>query len=274
MKKILNFIRSNSLQLVQIFMICLVFIFIYHINLKIIFEDYLNTTILSPDNFWIILSLKQSRIVVALIVSICILLYFRKNNKECCMNEKNYYHNYWYAWYWFCSNILGIKKCNLIRVPIFLQFKLVSNKTFDEFIFDDNDFPKVENERESETLIFNKDKKGKEINLILEDTYKLNVSQLPLEKKNLYTIKISRNFNNDVSRHFSLKFIDSISKAVVNLKDVERVNIFATTNPKNTYYIANKVFLLGDRGNISHLYVYQQESFGDRNFERDGYKIY
>ena len=59
-----------------------------------------------------------------------------------------------------------------------------------------------------------------------------------------------------------------------HLPDSVTVNIFATTNPVNTRYIAQNTFQLANRDNIECLYVYQQSSVGNRNFESKGHKIY
>ncbi len=40
-------------------------------------------------------------------------------------NRGNYYKQYRYGWYRICSKILGYSECNLIQVPIYMQFKLV-----------------------------------------------------------------------------------------------------------------------------------------------------
>ena len=52
------------------------------------------------------------------------------------------------------------------------------------------------------------------------------------------------------------------------------MNVFASTNPMNTKNIAKRVFALGDRGNIDHLYVFQQSKSGERIFMPQGHKIY
>jgi aspartokinase len=96
---------------------------------------------------------------------------------------------------------------------------------------------------------------------------------LPKNKRSLETIKISRN-NNDNSRHFSQQYIDAVINCVASLKNNTSVNVYATTNPMNTKYIAKRAFGSGDRGNVDHLYVFQQSKNGNRNFEMQGRKIY
>jgi len=108
----------------------------------------------------------------------------------------------------------------------------------------------------------------------LEDTYAIEVRQIPKSKQGYRTIKISRNSGADNSRHFSQKYIEAIIKCVRGLKGNVSVNVYATTNPMNTNHIARRVFGLGARGNVEHLYVFQQRKDGRRRFEEKGRKIF
>ena len=192
------------------------------------------------------------------------------------MNNSNVYHDYPFFWYWFCARILGIKKCNLILVPIYMQFKLVIEDIFDEYPLDEDDFPVIKDEADSdvEEINMDMDMELSEMNLILEDTYVIESRQIPFSKKDLPTIKISRNINNNHTRHFSPKFIQKISEEIRKLPQINRINIYATTNPMNTLRIIRTTFKMADRGNIDHIFVYQQKNKGIRVFCEKGYKIY
>lgn len=98
--------------------------------------------------------------------------------------------------------------------------------------------------------------------------------QIPKRKSNNYTIKISRNNGCDNVRHFSENFVDTTMNVVRGLKKCKKVNVFAITNPMNTYHIAKRVFVMGDRGNIKELYVFQQNESGIRCFEEKGNRIF
>ena len=109
----------------------------------------------------------------SMLMCIGVLGFIRKYNSSFIMNQGNIYHKYPYWWYWFASRILGIKKCNLILVPIYLQYKLVINNVFQEYPYDEKSFPmsssdciKVTRNPDEEI-----DSNIPEINLILEDTY-------------------------------------------------------------------------------------------------------
>ena len=190
------------------------------------------------------------------------------------MNNDNVYHNYPYVWYWFCAKVLGIKKCNLILVPIYMQFKLVIENIFKDYPLDEADFPAIEDEPECIVKKKNMRADLSEINLILEDTYVIESNQIPFRKKTLPTIKISRNIGNSHTRHFSPKFVNAVSEEIRKLPQVYIVNIYATTNPMNTVRIIRSTFKMADRGNIQHVFVYQQKRSGIRRFDGKGHKIY
>ena len=68
--------------------------------------------------------------------------------------------------------------------------------------------------------------------------------------------------------------MEKIISTVKGLENTSVVNVYATTNPLHTKYIAERVFKSGGRGDIRKLYVYQQNRNGDRNFEDRGHRIY
>lgn len=107
------------------------------------------------------------------------------------------------------------------------------------------------------------------------DTYPINPCQLPIEKQDLKTIKVSRNDGSSV-RHRSQIFIDCVAEKIREYQMIPVLNIYATTNPMNTKMLAHKVFTQGDRdrGNIKHLYVFQQEREGPRSYEKKGHKLF
>lgn len=95
------------------------------------------------------------------------------------MNRMRVYHDYSYTWYWVCAKILGITSCDLVLVPIYMQFKLVIRATFSEYPLDGTEYPVAENESESKVSELNHKKTKGEINLVLEDTYIIEERQLP-----------------------------------------------------------------------------------------------
>lgn len=275
LKKCISFVKDNFFIIAEI----IVFIIIaYGLSLvpNTLVEKFSEPTGFADIFFSIIVSC-YGKIGIWLIVSAMIYGKMRKFNADLVMNKGNRYHCSCYCWYWFCSHILGIKKCNLILVPIYLQFKLVINDVFEEYPFDEKRFPTLSQDTVTveELVPAATGVNDSEINLVLEDTYPIEINQIPERKRNLFTIKISRNRPDNIGqRYYSTQFIETVQSIVRHLPDSVTVNIFATTNPVNTRYIAQNTFQLANRGNIECLYVYQQSSVGNRNFESRGHKIY
>lgn len=273
-------IKANFRQVGEIIALVIVVLGVYILDISSLFKNYLMEYELKPElgNIILYYLLNIGNIGLSIVLFWGLLKFFREINKEFIMNNSNVYHDYPFFWYWFCARILGIKKCNLILVPIYMQFKLVIEDIFDEYPLDEDDFPVIKDEADSEVkkikIKINVDMELSEMNLILEDTYVIESRQIPFSKKDLPTIKISRNINNNHTRHFSPKFIQKISEEIRKLPQINRINIYATTNPMNTLRIIRTTFKMADRGNIDHIFVYQQENKGIRVFREKGYKIY
>lgn len=234
-KKLVDNIKDNSRQIVELILIAVVAIIPYWYNLNEMFAEYLKKEILSPDNFWIYTAISKGRWVASVIFVSILLWRIRKHNKDYMMNGMHVYHDYWYGWYWISAKILGIEKCNLILVPIHMQYKLAIRGVFKEIPLNESEFPILESTCQIEK--YNMEIKCKEVNLILEDTYCIDTKQLPREKQKYPTIKIRRNMGSN-GRHFSQSYIECIIDTVRKLKNSSIVNIYATTNPMNTLHIA------------------------------------
>ncbi len=274
MKKAYSFVKSNIRQLLEIIILIISIIIPFVVDLQNLFREYLKDNSLSPDNLIYHITISRGGYIASVILLITALHVIWKINANYIMNSKRVYHKYWYEWYWFCAKILRIKKCDLVLVPIYLQFKLVIKGTFVEYPLNNEDYPILDNEPECIIAKHNIDEGLQEINLILEDTYVIEDDQIPMPKRKLFTIKISRNNGEDVGRHYSEKLIEATINQVRKLNKVPVMNVFASTNPLNTKNIAKRVFALGDRGNVEHLYVFQQEEDGKRLFNPKGHQIY
>lgn len=226
------------------------------------------------DNAKYYFLLKVGNWGIGIIVMLFVLSQIRKTNKEKLFNTKNVYHDYPYIWYWICAKILGYVKCNLKRVPIYLQFKLVLEDTFSEYdVGTEDDYPKIENE-EIEIHKKNWNVDSHEINLVLSDTYPIKKNQLPAAKSILPTLVVIRKRPNK-SRYYSPQFVSKIVDEVRNLPRTETsVNIFATTNPKHTRQIVENAFKMAERGNVKKLVVFPQSNKGMRRFKRKGKIMY
>jgi len=213
--------------------------------------------------------------VLGLVLCVLYFVKIRKCNKKKIFNKGDIYHRHSYFWFFFCSKILGYEQCNLVLVPIYLQFKLVIRDTFDKYIVDGNFLPKEDNRNISVvTIKDNIDSESNdlnEVNLILEDTYEISLKQIPKNKQSIKTIKVSRNCK-DKTRKYNDFYVDKVISVVRNFPNGTIINIFATTNTKHNFEIAKRCFSLGGRGNISKIYVFQQELDKNRVFKKQ-YKI-
>lgn len=196
----------------------------------------------------------------------------KRINKEYLFNRGNTYKNFPYWWYYVCAKFLGYSKCNLKRVPIYMQFKLVLGDTFDNY--DCGNYEKKENDvimvsRKNDSNMEN------EMNLIISDTYPISMEQIPVTKKRKYTIIISRDNANDTNRYDSPQLVKKVVNEMRNLPQIiDKVNVFATTNPQNTVNIVNEAFKLGERANVKCVEVFQQKRDGKRKFEEKGKIVY
>lgn len=196
----------------------------------------------------------------------------KKLNKTVVFNKGNFYKKYMYGWYWVCSKILGYSECNFIQVPIYMQFKLVLNDTFEKY--NCGKFAEKENDTVSVSKS-NFSNATDEVNIMISDTYPLSLNQLPEIKKNLPTVLISRNNTNDFNRYDSPELVGRVVNEVRSLNNnIKRVNVYATTNPLNTRNIASSAFKLGGRDNLNEVRVFQQEREGIRKFNNKGITVY
>jgi hypothetical protein len=91
-----------------------------------------------------------------------------------------------------CSKItsgrgLGYKKITLVRVPLYLQFKLLFKDIFDCVVSDthpeETDEPKV--------ITHHIENESNEVNFILSDTYQIHLGDLPDQKRNYLQFLLS-----------------------------------------------------------------------------------
>lgn len=198
--------------------------------------------------------------------------FFRKSNKETILNKGNVYHRHTYTWYLFCSKVLGYDKCNLVLVPIYMQFKLILADTFKEYPLNESLFME-KNYNIQITKNITPNMTSKVFNVVIEDTYPIEDNQIPEEYLELNMIRIKRTSNKVGERVYCRDLIDSVVEEIRLLPEDSTINVFATTNPKNTYEIVKKGLCLADRSNIKRVNVFQQKGFGKREFEKKSYTV-
>lgn len=206
------------------------------------------------------LPLKERGISIAsgLIISLIILWLIRKSNKEKVFNTGNNYGEYPYSLYYIASKILGYGFVTLVRVPIYLQFRLVIKELFQKVKVD-------ENTREvSQPVILSKknmEQNSNEINLVLSDTYKILEEQIPLAKRPLPTIEITNGTELNGIRTYNTQFINEVRKQTNEVShNYSSLNVFATTNTRHNKVIIEDCFKNAGRTGFKELTVFQFDS--------------
>lgn len=214
----------------------------------------------------------KGNVAIGIFLFVVALFAVRKWNKDCMFNKGNEYKNYPYFWYWICSKILGYTECNLILVPIYMQFKLIIRDTFCKYYCGELD-------KKPDDIIsvqkINFEDASNEVNIIIADTYPLETNQIPAGKRSKSTIIISRDNVADHNRYDSPELVQNVVNEVRNLPiKVKSINIYATTNPCNTMKIVKAAFKLGGRSNLDLITVFQQNRTGSRKFKKKGVSVF
>ena len=238
-------------------------------------------------------ALRHGNVCIAFIIAVLMITMFHKINDGKVLNKGNRYHQRKMFEYWICSNILGYRKCSLIRVPIADQFKLVLSDMFTGYDF--GSYEKTDDEENvsvrkfgtpmhsallQQNIVVNDSEIKIEADIVfiaISDTYPITDEMLPDNCNEHNTVIIQREFNKEDSKRYESK---ALVKRVLNfIKHIDGelvINILPTTNPINTFNIVNEVFKTGGQDNIKHLYVYFQphKTVDDRKFSNRGIKIF
>lgn len=215
--------------------------------------------------------------ILPFLVGIFVLFWLRKRNKDKLLCFQGNIYCDQGIWFYYTMKIIGYSKCSLILVPIYHQIKLVYMNFFKEFYYgvDGNRCTcKVSTEiRNSQKLELTSDKCI--CNIIICDSYPIDFnSQIPSVYQNNYTIIFNYKTPNNVVRGYSQDLINAVKHIIDKLPQGITINLFSTLNTVNAYHLTKDVFSQGERGQIGHLNVFQQESKGKRQFKNKAYKIF
>lgn len=241
--------------------------------------DTSKTTDIDIIKIVLLFLIKKGNIFIGIGLCIFVFMILRKNNEGRRLNSGNHYHVHTYVYYWVCSHILGFKNCSLILVPVYMQIKLIINEVFPEFYYGDDSFYKEEQRKEDLVRIseYNTNNSDAElVNIIVSDTYPIDLKSIPQIYLSNYTICIERIDNQcSKSRVYSPALVEALNNQICKLSGSRKINLFATTNPKNLYFIANNSFKKAGRTNITNLYVFTQNngSLNDWKFDDCGKRL-
>lgn len=206
------------------------------------------------------LTFNHPRRVACIILFVLQLFAIRKINKEKEFAPTDIYGDYSIFIYYIAWLVVGYKKVNLQLKPIPLQFQLL-NINFLE-CFDDTEYF----DRDYKYKVSYKGKISKntrKINIVVSDTYPIEISKLPQNTINNYTIIISRDGEKGV-RIISKNLIELLIKEVQKSKNYCReFNLFLSTPASTNKLIFQQVFQTGLRDKFI-INIYQQDN--ENNF--------
>ena len=113
----------------------------------------------------------------------------------------------------------------------------------------------------------------RECNLIISDTYKINIEQLPIDKQDIDTIAIER-IGHEKIRVSSQELVNEVRKAVIKIMNTgAKINLFMTTSTFNTYKIITECFMQADRDKME-VEIFQQDTTDKKKkFNDKGKKV-
>lgn len=203
-----------------------------------------------------------------------IFIALRNFNKNRVFMSGNIYGTNYYIFYKL-GKILGFKKISLIRKPYYAMFKIVMNNDFEELVN-----LNVENEQLSKDISIEVDetkfhniKNLRECNLIVSDTYKINLEQLPIDKQEIDTIIIER-IGHEGIRVSSQELVNEVRKAVIKIMHTgAKINLYLTTSTYNTNKIITECFMQADRDKMEVEVFQQNTTDKNKKFKEKGKKV-
>ncbi len=211
---------------------------------------------------------------IILVLFSVIFIAVRNFNRNRVFMSGNIYGTNYYIFYKL-GKMLGFKKICLIRKPYYAIFKIVMNSDFEELV-DLN----IENEQLSKDLSIKVDETKfhdinnlRECNLVISDTYKINLEQLPADKQEIDTIIIER-IGHEKIRVSSQELVNAVRKAVIKIINTgAKINLFMTTSTYNTYKIITECFMQADRDKMEVEIFQQNTTDKNKKFKDKGKKV-
>ncbi len=271
-----RYIAFNVIVPIILIFVLPIIIFIFAIQYFSISEiNLLFTTLQINEDVDIpnyISDLSVSTMIIVLFSIIFISL--RNFNKNRVFLSGNIYGTSYYIFYKL-AKILGFNKISLIRKPYYIMFKIVLNDDFEELV----NLSKENEQLSSEISIkvdeskFHDINNLRECNLVISDTYKINLEQLPIDKQDIDTIFIER-IGHEGIRVSSPELVNEVRKSVIKIMNTgAKINLFMTTSTLNTYQIIRDCFMQADRDKIE-LEIFQQNTADKKKrFKDKGKKV-
>lgn len=203
--------------------------------------------------------------VIFLTTFIVIFLVLRKMNANTLLNDgQNIYLENQYKRLWIASKFLGYGKLHLVGVSLPLQFKLVFNGVFKEYLTDSSTtnyekfFGEVfvdsseisENNSPSNTML-----------LLVCDTYDIRDSQIGNSYKNIPKVKISSSAIGNGIRYDNPALVATVREVTQKyILRFHNVILLTTMNPKNSIKVIGDSFSQSGRNGFDKISVVQMDN--------------
>lgn len=173
-------------------------------------------------------------------------------------NHSVYLHDC-YKRLWIANNILGYKKLQLIGISLPLQFEVIMNETFPEYIAESSitQYEEFDGEITAEWLN-NIEQDSKILNVLICDTYDISLGSLEVRFASYPALKISSSLTHTKLRYNNPKLVRAVREEMQKIdKKFDELNLFLTTNPLNSQKIIGGSFTAMDRSGFKKITVVQ-----------------
>lgn len=209
-----------------------------------------------------------SFIMIFIITFSTIFIALRNINKDALLNDSHniYMHNQ-YKRLWIASKLLGYSKLYLVGVSLPLQFKLVLEGTFKEYISDSSTTNYVALAQKimiDESKMVKKNSENNPMVLLICDTYDIEDEQIGYPYKYYPRVKISSPKVNDGIRYDNPEIVVSVRKVTQQyITEFPEIIVLATMNPKNSIKIIGDSFGQSGRNGYKKITILQMNENHD-----------
>lgn len=202
--------------------------------------------------------------VIFLTTFIVIFLVLRKMNANTLLNDGQHtYLENQYKRLWMASKFLGYDKLHLVGVSLPLQFKLVFNGVFQDYLTDSSttNFAKFSGEVfVDDSDIINNDSYSDTMLLLICDTYDIKDSQIGDSYKNIPKVKISSSVIGNGIRYDNPDLVTAVREVTQKyIPQFQNVILLTTMNPQNSIKVIGDSFSQSGRNGFDKISVVQMD---------------
>ena len=159
---------------------------------------------------------------------------------------------------WLASKVLGYKKMQLIGVSLPMQFDVIMNGTFPEFIAENSITQYEYFDGDIDIKMMNNKQSSKILNVLICDTFDISLGNIESKFSGYPTLKISSSLTHTKLRYNNPKLVRSVRKEMQKIDTkYDELNLFLTTNPLNSLKIIGGSFIALDRSGFKKITVVQ-----------------